>query len=162
MSALVKLVNKASYFPSGLKETYKGLELLPPSHKRTDLVLLCADNVPVLLDQVVLALNDTYRLRNRLTIFCFFTQISYSFIYSFKKGSKYHIHLFIHWKICQNIVFIYSFIYDILRYRSRLPSEALNNSYLSHDYQKRSPLIFAILYLPRRIWTHVIACAMGK
>jgi len=52
---LVKLSNKCDYFSSVLKETcYQQCLALSPSHL-ADLVLLCADNVPVFLNKVLIA-----------------------------------------------------------------------------------------------------------
>jgi len=53
MSASIKISDMVSCLSNVLKETHEGLDL-SPSHSH-DLVLLCADNVPVYLNQVVMA-----------------------------------------------------------------------------------------------------------
>ena len=54
MVNLVKLSNKCDYFSTVLKETCYQCLALSPSHL-TDLVLQCADNVPVFLNKVLIA-----------------------------------------------------------------------------------------------------------
>ena len=67
------------------------------------------------------------------------------FIHSFKNLSKYHIHLFIRLKICQNIVFINSFI--------------KKNAIISYSFihsLKNLPKYHIRLFIHLKVWYNIV------